>query len=120
MVALPVGASDSVEALFAASKGKTLHLDRDLLVDVECPACRVKKEIYRPVALVSMKEGKCGQCGGVMKTNIVHTVEQGTPLAKRSLREVGVPPFDIVKVETASSGLYGRLEKDRAAAMEWK
>lgn len=119
-VPLDVGASDPVEALFAASKGKTLHLDRDLLVDVECPTCRVKKEIYRPVALVSMKDGKCGQCGAVMKTNIVHRVERRTPLATRSLREVGVPPFDIVKIETETSGLYGRLEKDRASAMEWK
>jgi hypothetical protein len=55
-----------------------------------------------------------------MKTNIVHMVEQGTPLAKRSLREVGVAPYDIVKVETETSGLYVRLEKDRADAMEWK
>jgi hypothetical protein len=67
-----------------------------------------------------MKDGKCGSCGAVMKTTIVHTVERGTPLAKRSLRDVGVAPFDIVKVETEKSGLYGRLEKDRAAAMEWK
>lgn len=120
VVPLPVCSADPVEALFAASKGKRLHLDRDLLVDVECPACRVKKEIYRPVALVSMKEGKCEKCGAVMKTNIVHLVEQGTPLAKRSLREVGVPPYDIVKIETETSGLYGRLEKDRPVAMEWK
>ena len=89
-------------------------------MDVECPACRVKKEIYRPVLLVSMKDGKCGSCGAVMKTNIVHTVERGTPLAKRSLRETGVAPFDIVKVETETSGLYGRLEAGRPAAMEWK
>jgi len=120
VVALPVGAADPVEALFAASNGRILHLDRDLLVDLQCPACRVKKEIYRPVLLVSMREGKCGSCGAVMKTNIVHRVERGTPLAKRTLADVGVAPFDIVKVETEQSGVYGRLEKDRAASMEWK
>jgi hypothetical protein len=47
-------------------------------------------------------------------------VEQGTPLARRSLREVGVAPYDIVKVQTETSGVYVRLDKDRAAAMDWK
>jgi adenylyltransferase/sulfurtransferase len=120
IVAAPVGASDPVEALFEATGGTRLHLDRDLLVSVECPSCRVKREIFRPVVVVPMKEGTCGSCGAVMKTEIVHQVERGGPLARRSLREVGVPPFDVVKVETGTSGLYIRLEKDRGAALEWK
>jgi hypothetical protein len=80
----------------------------------------VKKQIYRPVAMVSMKEGTCESCGPVMKTTIVHEVEQGTLLARRSLRDVGVAPYDIVKVVTETSGVYVRLDKDRAAAMDWK
>ncbi len=119
-VALPISAADSVESLFAASDGRQLLLDRDLLVSVECPACKVKKDIYRPVALVTLREGKCASCGALMKTTIVHTVERGTPLATRSLREVGVAPYDIVKVRTETSGVYVRLEKDRTSAMEWK
>ncbi|HZE97902.1 MAG TPA: ThiF family adenylyltransferase [Planctomycetota bacterium] len=118
--ALPIGADDQVEALFAASKGQRLHLDRDLLVDVECPACNVRKEILKPVVTVSLKEGTCERCRAVMKTTIVHQVERGTPLASRSLRQVGVAPFDIVKVEAEDSGLYIRLEKDRVSALEWK
>ena len=46
-------------------------------------------------------------------------VERGTPMASRTLREVGVAPFDIVKVETEHSGLYVRLEGDRALEMKW-
>jgi adenylyltransferase/sulfurtransferase len=120
IISADIGAGDPVEALFEASQGKKLLLDRDLLVGVECPSCRVKKEIFRPVALVSMKEGTCGSCGAVMRTEIVHEVERGTPLARRTLREVGVPPFDIVKIETERSGIYVRLDKDRPTALEWK
>jgi hypothetical protein len=32
---------------------------------------------------------------------------------------VGVAPYDIVKVETATSGVYARLAKDRSAVMSW-
>jgi molybdopterin-synthase adenylyltransferase len=115
----PVRASDPVSSLFEVVQGRKLHLDRDLLVDVECPSCSVTRTILRPVALVTLRDGKCGQCGAVMKTNIIHSVERGTPMAARTLREVGVAPFDIVKVETESSGLYVRLEGDRALEMKW-
>jgi len=114
-----IEASLQVEQIFAATDGVRLLLDRDLLVDVECPACKIRKSILKPVAVVTMRDGKCGSCGAVMKTNIVHVVERGTELAKRTLREVGVPPFDIVKVEGEKSGMYLRLEGDRRREMQW-
>jgi adenylyltransferase/sulfurtransferase len=115
----PVGSEESVEALFAAVGGRRLHLDRDLLLDLACPKCGVKKEVLKPVARVTLRDGKCGGCGGVMVMNIVHVVERGTPLARRTLREVGVAPYDIVKVETATAGVYARLARDRSMAMAW-
>ena len=118
-VAAPLRSSDRVEALLASVKGRRIQLDRDLLVDVECPACRTKREILRPVATVTLRDGKCGSCGAVMKTTIVHEVEQGSPLAAKTLREVGVAPFDVVKVETETDGIYVRLEGDRTLQMAW-
>ena len=44
-------AGNSVESLLASVQGRRLHLDRDLLVGVECPTCRVKREVMKPVAL---------------------------------------------------------------------
>ena len=119
IAAVPLRASDRVEALLDAAKGRRLLLDRDLLVEVECPTCRVKKPVLKPVALATLREGTCGTCGAVMRTTIVHVVERGMPLASRTLREVGVAPFDIVKVETEASGMYVRLDGDRAAATAW-
>jgi adenylyltransferase/sulfurtransferase len=114
---VPLGAGDAVESLFEATGGSRLHLDRDLVVDLTC-ACGKRKDVLRPLARVTLKEGTCA-CGGVMKPTITHTVERGTPLAKRTLREAGVAPFDVVKVETPTSGLYARLAKDGPAMMAW-
>jgi len=118
-VDVALGAADTVEALFAATGGRKLLLDRDLLLDLSCPKCGVKKDVCAPIALLTLRQGKCPECHGVMLTNVVHTVEAGTPLAKRTLRQVGVAPFDVVKVETAKAGVYARLDKDRATAMSW-
>lgn len=117
---LPLRASDRVETLLEKVNGRRLHLDRDLLVGVECPECKVQREILKPVAVVTLRDGKCGSCGGVMKTTIVHEVERGSALAAKTLREAGVAPMDIVKVETATSGLYVRLDGDRAAELGWQ
>jgi len=116
---VPLGASNTVEDLLAAVGGTALHLDRDLLVSLECPGCGVTKEVMKPLARSAQKEGICPNCGGVMKTTIVHEVEKGGALARRTLLEVGVPPFDVVKVQTARSGVYARLAKDRSEAVRW-
>jgi len=118
-VDVPLGASDPVEALFRATKGRRLYLDRDLLVDLSCPACGTRKEVLRPIALVALREGKCASCGGLMRTNVVHEVEAGTELARRTLREAGVAPYDVVKVGLEQGGVYARLAKDREAALSW-
>jgi adenylyltransferase/sulfurtransferase len=119
-VDVPLGAADSVEALLAATRGKRLLLDRDLLLDLSCPKCRVKTDVARPLALVSLREGRCPECRGIMATNMVHSVERDTALARRALQEVGVAPYDIVKVETSQEGLYARLAKDRVESMGWR
>jgi adenylyltransferase/sulfurtransferase len=116
---VPLGAADPVQSLLDAVGGKSLLLDRDLLADLSCPKCGVKKEVMRPLALVTMREGRCGTCSEVMRTNILHVVERGTPLARRALREVGVAPYDIVKVATETGGVYARLAQDRAEALRW-
>jgi molybdopterin-synthase adenylyltransferase len=116
-VDVPLGADDSAEALFAATAGVKLHLDRDLLTGLVC-GCGKRKDVMRPLALVTLRTGTC-ECGQVMKPSIVHTVEKGTPLARRRLRELGVPAYDVVKVETPTSGLYVRLGKDREPVLAW-
>jgi adenylyltransferase/sulfurtransferase len=116
---VPFGASHRVEELLESVGGVRLHLDRDLVVDLECPACGVKREIFRPVAGVTQAEGTCPTCGAVMKTTIVHTIERGSALARRTLREAGVPPFDIIRVETEREGRYLRLARDREGVLRW-
>ena len=114
-----VGAGDAVGRLLEAVGGTRLLLDRDLLAGLSCPACGVRREILKPLALATLREGKCAKCGGVMRTEIVQSVEGGSPLAGRTLREVGVAPYDIVKVETPGAGVYARLAGDRASEMAW-
>ena len=55
-----------------------------------------------------------------MATNIIHVVDAGTPLAARTLGDLGVAPFDAVKVEAEEKGIYARLCRDREGALAFR
>ncbi|MBI4871201.1 MAG: ThiF family adenylyltransferase [Candidatus Riflebacteria bacterium] len=123
---LPLGAAGATAAqLFEAARARfgtgtaplSLVLDRDLLAGLECPDCRLAKEVMRPLALVSHQEGICGGCGQVMRTEIVSEVQEGTPLSGRRLGELGVPRFDILRVVAGDESRFFCLDEDRAAAL---
>jgi hypothetical protein len=115
---VPFGTSTPATDLLKAMEGTSLLLDRDLLVSLTC-ACGTKKPVLRPLILVSQKEGMCPSCGGVMRPEIVHEIAADSPLAKEPMRNLGVPPFDIVKVKSPQAISFARLDADRAAALPW-
>jgi len=89
-----LGSSDSVEAFLQEVGAKELLLDRDLLISFRCGKCDVYREVLQPVVVTSLQEGKCEKCGELMATERASRVEENSPLARRTLREVGVAPFD--------------------------
>jgi adenylyltransferase/sulfurtransferase len=116
---VPVSAEDPAEALFEATGGERILLDRDLVVSVECPACGARREVGRPRVRVSESEaGSCPRCGGPARARIVHEIERGDARAARPLRESGVAPFDVVRVVTrGGGGVWARLAADREEAL---
>ena len=62
-------------------------------------------------------EGKCAECGGVMLTDITHEVKAGSAEAKRTLAELGVPPYDVLRVRAGDAGHYVLLDEDRSKAL---
>lgn len=91
----------------------TLQLDRDLLVGVRCPGCGFDKEIFRPVTQVGMEEARCPKCHEIGQTEIVYTVEPDDRFRKRTLIQLGVPPYDIVKLTYEAETRFFRLAGDR-------
>ncbi|MBI4859046.1 MAG: ThiF family adenylyltransferase [Candidatus Riflebacteria bacterium] len=122
-VPLPLSAEETtVEELFGAVRAHlsgelTLQLDRDLLVSLNCPRCDIRREVLAPVMRVSLGEGKCEECGEVCQTDIVYNIMLEDRFRKKTLCELGVPPFDIVKVSGGSSVGFFRLEGDRQRAL---
>lgn len=118
-VSLPLTAEDTtLTVLFDSVKSRLggdlkLHLDRDLLVSLSCPRCDIKKEILSPVQRVSLEEGKCEECGEICQTDIVYDIGLEDRFRTRTLDQLGVPAFDIVKITGEKGVGFFRLDGDR-------
>ena len=91
----------------------SLALERDLVVALDCPSCGGRAEVFRPRARVRQAEARCQRCGEPARPEILNVVEDDSPLVSRTLAELGVPPYDIVRVDGAEESGFFLLAADR-------
>ena len=120
-VELPLGHASTVAELFAeASKTlegpMTLALERDLVTTIDCPRCDHKTEVFRPRTKVGMSEAICPTCGEPGRPSIINAIEEDSPLATLPLAKVGIPPYDIVRVDGPEASGFFLLAADRGAS----
>ncbi|MFV1964726.1 MAG: ThiF family adenylyltransferase [Pirellulaceae bacterium] len=123
---LPLSAArHTVRELFAAVRQCThiangpmrLQLDRDLVVSIDCPKCETSRRIMRPRSAVAMDEALCKGCGQLAKPIFIHRIEEDSAFGSERLSDVGIPPYDILRVDTPKGESTFLLAEDRESAM---
>ena len=84
---------------------------------IDCPRCGWRQEVMRPRTKVRQAEAICPTCREAGRPEIVSAVEEDSPLAGRTLAELGVPAYDIVRVDGDAGSDFFLLAGDRAAAL---
>jgi adenylyltransferase/sulfurtransferase len=120
-VELPLGNASTVAELFAEAAKTvegplTLALERDLVAAIHCPRCDRRTEILRPRTKVGMSEAICPECREPGLPEILNAIEQGSPLELLPLAKVGIPPYDIVRVDGAEGSGFFLLAVDRESS----
>jgi molybdopterin/thiamine biosynthesis adenylyltransferase len=119
-VETPLGHAAKVAELFAAAREEgadgplSLGLERELVVAVECPRCGWREEIMRPRTKVRQGEATCPNCREAGRPELTSAIDEGNALAERTLAEVGIPAYDIVRVDGGSGSRFFLLAGDRA------
>ena len=90
-----------------------LMLDRDLVLGFHCEPCGAWRETLRPVQSVSQSEATCSSCGTVNRPEMCHVVDADSDFSGRTLSQLGVPPYDIVRVRVGDSERFVLLDGDR-------
>ena len=63
-----------------------------------------------------MSEAKCPTCGEPGRPVIVNAIEDDSPMANLPLAKVGIPPYDIVRVDGPEASGFFLLAGDRSAS----
>ena len=114
----PCGNSTSLTEVITWVESETgekiecLQLDRDFLVSLKCPSCEVVVEVGEPRCLVTADRGLCPECQMPMQSETEFAIESGSELAKRSLSELGIPGYDVIKLQTPEQTLHVLLSSD--------
>jgi molybdopterin-synthase adenylyltransferase len=122
-VPLALGQHSALASLFDAVGRSlegplTLVLDRDLVTTVGCPRCEWRREIMRPRTKVRLAEAQCPNCNEPGRPEIASAIEQGSAMARRTLAEVGIPAYDILRVDGPEGSGFYLLAADREAALK--
>ena len=80
-----------------------IELDRDLVVSIECERCEIRRRVMRPRQDVEHGDAVCERCGQMARPRIEHQIFAGSDLARERLLDLGIPPYDIVRVVSESA-----------------
>jgi adenylyltransferase/sulfurtransferase len=116
-----LGHASRADELFALARNSlvgplALILDRDLVTEVVCGSCDARREVMRPRTKVRQSEAVCAQCGSASSVETAERVDESSPLAARALAELGVAPYDVVRVEGENATGFFLLDRDRVAS----
>lgn len=90
-----------------------LVLERDLVLSIDCIPCGTTRSVMKTLTQVGIRQVYCPECRQIARPNIIHAIESGSPLAERRLSELGVPPYDIVRIEASDGECQVVLAADR-------
>ena len=98
---------------FSAEEHLRLVLDRDFVTTVSCYGCDTSVEVQRTRGKVAAELAVCKKCGQPMVVEMVHEVDEGAQNSELSLATLGVPTYDIVKIESELERRYVLLRTSR-------
>ena len=73
-----------------------LDFSRDVVDEVECPACGLRRGVHAPLDRVTEDQAICSACGAECVPHLVHSAAAGDAILQRSARQTGLPAWDIL------------------------
>jgi len=94
-----------------------VEFTRDIVRELECPACGAKEEIFAPVGSIKYEQGRCPRDGQMRVVKTIHSYDGSEDFGKRSLDKLGLPLFDVFTVRTAENEKAYLMAGDRSAVL---
>jgi molybdopterin-synthase adenylyltransferase len=117
-VKLPLSNQTKVNELLNAARAHVegpleLALDREVVISLECPRCDWRADVMKPRVKVRAGEAVCPHCREAARPAFASAVPESSPLVDQPLCRVGIPPYDIVRVDGPAGSGFFLLASDR-------
>ena len=76
--------------------GATIELSREILHELECPACHTREELFVSLGKVTEDDARCEGCGEIRIPKLLHAVDGTEAFLDRTPTDMGLPPFDLI------------------------
>ncbi len=90
-----------------------LVLDRELVVALDCPRCQWREAVMKPRIKVRAGDAVCPTCHEPARPEFASAIEESSPMVDQPLCRVGIPPYDIVRVDGPAGSGFFLLAADR-------
>ncbi|MCE9553841.1 MAG: ThiF family adenylyltransferase [Planctomycetes bacterium] len=95
-----------------------LELGRDMLEKLHCPKCGAQESLFTSLGQVSAAQAMCPRCQDSRREVVTFYKLDGTePFADRTLRDIGVPPLDVIIGRTTERSVGLLLVGDAPEAL---
>jgi adenylyltransferase/sulfurtransferase len=97
-----------------------VELDQELVLSLECPACKTSDEVMRPISQVSYDDGLCPTCGQMRTVHMTHVITGEEPFIGRTLASIGVPPLHVLRAHNGREYRFYELSGDLSDTLHFK
>jgi len=77
-----------------------VEFSRDIVHELECPACGTREERFVPVGSIRYEEGRCPKDGEMRVVKTIHNYSGSESFGRRPLDKLGLPLYDVFSVRT--------------------
>jgi adenylyltransferase/sulfurtransferase len=97
--------------------GAVVEFNNEIISSLSCKKCKRKFQRFLVLEKTAEDAIRCPSCHRTMVFDTFHTVSGDEPFLKRSVRRIGVPPFDIVAGRNETRTVHYEFSKDAAKVL---
>ena len=101
----------------AVSPEAVLEFDREICVSFHCRRCDEREPVFRALGRLSGKDAACPHCDETREAESGHAIYGTEDYMDRTLAQIDIPPYDIVRGRDGMKAQHFLLAGDRAEAL---
>ncbi|KKM72126.1 hypothetical protein LCGC14_1423680 [marine sediment metagenome] len=94
-----------------------IDLSRELVESLRCPSCDRQQRVLQPIDRISAEQALCRKCRAEMTPQFLHSLGPDSALLDLSVRQLGLPMWDVVWARSKDAMLGVELTGDRSAVL---